>query len=42
MDSTRGGICQVSKKYSKADNKYTRYQYDEWNDKKLEKILKTN
>ena len=23
MDSIRGGICQVNKKYSKADNKYT-------------------
>ena len=29
MDSTRGGIYQVNKKYSKADNKYTRIQHDE-------------
>ena len=35
MDSIRGGICQVNKKYSKADNKYTRNQLDEWNDKKI-------
>ena len=42
MDSTRGGICQVNKKYSKADNKYTRIQHNEWNDKKLKINLKTN
>ena len=42
MDSFRGGICQVNKKYSKADNKYTRNQRNEWNDKKLRKNLKTN
>ena len=42
MDSIRGGICQINKKYSKADNKYTRIQLDEWNDKKLRKNLKTN
>ena len=34
MDSIRGGICQINKKYSKADNKYTRNQHNEWNDKK--------
>ena len=27
MDSIRGGICQVNKKYSKSDNKYTRNQH---------------
>ena len=42
MDSIRGGICQVNKKFSKADNKYTRIQHNEWNDKKLRKNLKTN
>ena len=42
MDSIRGGICQVNKRYSKADNKYTRIQYNEWNDKKLEINLKLN
>ena len=40
MDSIRGGICQVNKKYSKADNKYTRIQLDEWNDKKIKKKFK--
>ena len=40
MDSIRGEICQVNKKYSKADNKYTRNQRNEWNDKKIEKIFK--
>ena len=28
MDSIRGGICQINKKYSKADNKYTRIQHE--------------
>ena len=42
MDSIRGGITQVNKKYSKADNKYTRIQFDEWNNKKLRKNLRTN
>ena len=42
MDSIRGGIFQVNKKFSKADNKYTRIQRNEWNDKKLRKNLKTN
>ena len=41
-DSIRGGITQVNKKYSKADNKYTRNQYNEWENKKLRKDLKTN
>ena len=35
MDSIRGGITQVNKKYSKADNKYTRNQYNEWENKKI-------
>ena len=35
MDTIRGGICQVNKKYSKADNKYTRNQYNEWENKKV-------
>ena len=30
MDNIRGGICQINKKYSKADNKYTRIQHEEW------------
>ena len=42
MDSIRGGICQVSKKYSRADNKYTRNQHDEWKNKKLKTNLKIN
>ena len=29
MDSIRVGICQVNKKYSKADNKYIGNQHDE-------------
>ena len=40
MDSITGGICQVNKKYSKADNKYTRNQHNEWNDKKIKKKFK--
>ena len=39
MDSIRGGICQVNKKYSKADNKYTRIQHDEWKNKKINKQI---
>ena len=42
MDSIRGGICQINKKYSRADNKYTRNHHNEWKDKKLRKNLKTN
>ena len=42
MHSIRGGICQVNKKYSKADNKYTRIQHDKWRNKKIKKNLKTN
>ena len=40
MDSIRGGICQVNKKCSKADNKYTKIQHNEWNDKKIKKKFK--
>ena len=40
MDSIRGGICKVNKKYSKADNKYTRNQYNEWENKKIKKKFK--
>ena len=40
MDSKRGSITQVNKKYSKADNKYTRNQRNEWNDKKIKKKFK--
>ena len=41
MDSIRGGICQVNIKYSKADNKYTRNQHDEWKNKKIKKKIQT-
>ena len=40
MDSIQGGITQVNIKYSKADNKYTRNQRNEWNDKKIKKEFK--
>ena len=40
MDSIRGGITQVNKKYSKADNKYTRIQHDKWENKKIKKKFK--
>ena len=40
MDSIRGGITQVNKKYSKADNEYTRNLHNEWNDKKIKKKFK--
>ena len=42
MDSIRGVICQVNKKFSKADNKYTRIQLDEWNNKKIKKKFLKN
>ena len=40
MDTIRGGICQVNKKCSKAEYKYTRNQHNEWNDKKIKKKFK--
>ena len=40
MDTIRGGICQVNKKYSKADNKYIRIKYDNWKDKKVKNKFK--
>ena len=40
MDSIRSGICQINKKYSKADNIYTRIQHNEWNDAKIKKTFK--
>ena len=41
MDSIQGGICQI-KKYSRADNKYTRNQHNEWKNKKIKKKFKKN
>ena len=38
MDTIRGGICQVNKKFSKVDNIHTRKVHDKCCDKKLEKI----
>ena len=40
MDTIRGEICQINKKYLKADNKYIRNQYDEWKNKKISKKFK--
>ena len=40
MDSIKGGICQVNKKYSKADNKYTRIQCEDWKNEKIKKNFK--
>ena len=42
MDTIRGGICQVNKKFVKADNIYTRKVHDESSDKKVNKKLKTS
>ena len=42
MDTIRGGICQVNKKFVKADNIYTRKVQDESSNKKVTKKLKTN
>ena len=42
MDTIRGGICVVNKKFVKADNIYTRKVHDESSDKKVNKKLKTN
>ena len=40
MDSIRGGICQINKKCSRADNKYARNQHDEWKNKKIKNKFK--
>ena len=40
MDNIKGGVTQINKKYSKADNKYTRNQYNEWKNKKTKKKFK--
>ena len=42
MDTIRGGICVVNKKFVKADNIYKRKVHDESSDKKVNKKLKTN
>ena len=42
MDCIREGICQVKKKFVKADNIYTRKLQDEFSNKKVTKKLKTN
>ena len=42
MDTIRGGICVVNKKFVKADNIYARKVHDESSDKKVNKKLKTN
>ena len=42
MDTIRGGICQLNKKFVKADNIYTRKVQDESSNKKVTKKLKTN
>ena len=40
MDSIRGGIYQINKKYSRTDNKYTINQHNEWKNKKIKKKFK--
>ena len=40
MDPIRGGICQVNKKFSKADNEYTRNQHNEWKNNEIKKKFK--
>ena len=42
IDTIRGGICVVNKKFVKADNVYTRKVHDESSDKKVMKKIKTN
>ena len=37
MDTIRGGICVVNKKFVKADNIYTRKVHDKCSDKKIKK-----
>ena len=40
MDTIRGGICVVNKKFVKADNIYTRKVHDESSDRKVMKKIK--
>ena len=42
MDTIRGGICVVNKKFVKADNIYTRKVHDECSEKKVNKKLKSS
>ena len=42
MDTIRGGICVVNKKFVKTDNIYTRKAHDESSDKKVKNKLKTS
>ena len=42
MDTIRGGICVVNKKFVKADNIYMQKVHNESTDKKVTKKLKTN
>ena len=42
MDTIRGGICVLNKKFLKADNIYTRKVHYESSNKKVNKKLKTN
>ena len=42
MDTIRGGICEVNKKFVKTDNIYTRKVHDKSSDKKVTKKLKTS
>ena len=42
MDTVRGGICVVNKKFVKADNIYTKKVHDELSDKKVKNELKTS
>ena len=39
MDTIRGGICRVNKKFVKSDNIYTRKVHDESSDKKVMKKI---
>ena len=40
MDTIRGGICVVNKKFVKADNIYTREVHDESSNKKVNEKIK--
>ena len=42
MDTIRGGICIVNKKFVRANNKYIRKVHNESSDKKVMKKIKTN